>query len=213
MNNNQFSCPARLDILSNKKALSRLRDLEKELNKDGLQGKHITHTLPSIFDCTRDQCRIALHLSPNHYKKFKKLKPGEAKDLPGTISLTLMVRLYIEQPQYWPIASPAAIDIQGLDEKLADWVVPWQKGMISLLAGRSKSRGYAWLKGGLNANLSPPMQILGYLTTLIHSKEDKSEEFEQYLRNIIGPETEYREIPDIFNTLSWNADDEAEDET
>lgn len=205
---NQFSEPARKDILSNEKALSRLKKLEVELNKQGLQGKHITHTLPAIFGNTREQCRIALDLSPNHYQKFIKIKPGEAKKNPGTVSLTIMIRLYIKHPEYWPIAQPAEIDIQKLDEKLPEWITPWQKGVISLLTGRSKSRGYAWLKGGLNNNPSPTMQILGYLTTLINSKEDKSEEFEEYLRDIIGPETEYREIQDIFNSLSWNSSDE-----
>jgi hypothetical protein len=204
---NQFSTPARLDILSDEKALERLKLLRNELNSEGLQGKHISHTLPSIFGCTREQCRIALDLSNNHYQKFIKLKPNESKNNPKTISLTLIIRLYIQAPQYWPIARPAEIDVQLLDENLPKWITPWQKGIISLLTGRSKSRGYAWLKGGLNNNPSPTMQILGYLTTLVSSEEDKSAEFEEFLREIIGPETEYRDIPDIFNSLSWNTDE------
>lgn len=207
MKQNQFSAPARLDILSDQKSLDRLKVLSDELNTQGLQGRHLTHTLPSIFGCTREQCRIALDLTPNHYQKFIKLKPFEAKTNPRTVSLTLMVRLYVKNPQYWPIARSANIDVHLLDEKLPQWVTPWQKGIISLLTGRSKSRAYTWLKGGLNSNPSPTMQILGYLTTLVSSEEDKSAEFEEFLREVIGPETEYREITDILNSLSWNNDE------
>jgi hypothetical protein len=204
---NMFEQPARPDLATNKEVKKQLKALEEDIQQNGLCGIHFTQHLPMIFDASEEHIKIALYITPALWKEAVRLGPGDSRKDSKWVPTTLLVRLYCQWPQYWPVAIMPSIsteDIVVIDECLKErWIIDGNIGLISLLAGRSTSRAYSW-KAQTNRTKSAVSILVGFLRYLadpINIKKS-TDQFIKYNR-LVTKEATLRGINDITEEKDW----------
>jgi hypothetical protein len=197
----QFTHPAREDLINCKETRLALNKIENDLNTKGLTEQHLVIALPSIFGCTKEDVRSALDLTTSLWSSLINKVKVNSLATSSTVSTTLLVRLYIKHPEYWPIPKRVHVDLNEVQNKFTKVIASFSIGQISVLTGKSLTRGYEWRYSEKQQKNTSSRTILKYFD-FIKDKDDLTQRLKEYL-NITEDEAKARNTSDIVNRKAW----------